>query len=168
MKPAGAPGRHLKSALPRARAHRPGAYRPPPGQGAGTRARPRCHRQDRAGLADRTARSSPARCLAAMPGIARSRVTPASAYRRRSWRAPARQRQSRAHRDKTALGPANPPSPAGIQQWLIQAAKLRACHLAWQGVRRGSICNCTVMSTAGSSPMVPERWPFLPPVSVQP
>src|ERR1700689_1697508 len=38
------------------------------------------------------------------------------------------------------------------------------CHLSRQGdAIGGGASNCPIMSTAGSSPTVPERWPCLPP-----
>ena len=41
-------------------------------------------------------------------------------------------------------------------------------HCMWQGSCFGSTCSWTVISTAGCSPIVPERCPFLPSVFVQP
>jgi hypothetical protein len=38
--------------------------------------------------------------------------------------------------------------------------------MKWHGLRTGRTCNRTVINTAGSSPIVPERWPLRPSVFV--
>jgi len=40
-------------------------------------------------------------------------------------------------------------------------------YLKRQGLRVGGICSWTVINTAEASPIVPERWPLRPFVSVQ-
>ena len=44
----------------------------------------------------------------------------------------------------------------------LESSRASLISVRWHGRRTGGTCSCTVISTAGSSPIVPERWPLRP------
>jgi hypothetical protein len=58
--------------------------------------------------------------------------------------------------------------PRGISGNEPKACYRLESHVRWHGARFGSTWSWTVIRQQGSSPIVPDLWPFLPSVSVQP